>query len=63
MTALIAYQDRYTILRGKVAWSRDGEGVVGDKGMGRYVKRIKGTIGHYPRQETVLDRITRISQK
>ncbi|KAK6086312.1 dihydropyrimidinase [Seiridium cupressi] len=30
---------RYTILRGKVVWDRDGEGIVGGKGYGQFVKR------------------------
>lgn len=30
---------RYTILRGRVVWDRDGGGVVGEKGYGRFLKR------------------------
>ena len=30
---------RYTILRGKVVWNRDKEGLVGTKGYGEYVRR------------------------
>jgi dihydropyrimidinase len=35
---------RYTILRGKVVWDRDGEGLVGEKGYGEFVKRAKSTL-------------------
>ncbi|KAI1180925.1 hypothetical protein F4777DRAFT_179019 [Nemania sp. FL0916] len=30
---------RYTILRGNVVWDRDGEGIVGDKSYGQFLKR------------------------
>lgn len=30
---------RYTLLRGKVVWDRDGAGLVGEKGCGKFVKR------------------------
>ncbi|KAI9728039.1 MAG: hypothetical protein M1834_007853 [Cirrosporium novae-zelandiae] len=30
---------RYTVLRGKVVWDREGGGIVGEKGWGRFVKR------------------------
>lgn len=35
---------RYTILRGRVVWHRDGGGVVGAKGYGNFLKRKKGTV-------------------
>ncbi|KAL4812439.1 hypothetical protein BDW67DRAFT_178760 [Aspergillus spinulosporus] len=35
---------RYTILRGKLVWDRDGDGVVGGKGDGRYLKRGMSTL-------------------
>ena len=35
---------RYTILRGKVVWDRDGAGVTGQKGCGRFVRRGKGQL-------------------
>jgi dihydropyrimidinase len=35
---------RYTVLRGKVVWDRDGEGIVGDKGYGRFVEREAGVL-------------------
>ncbi|KAI4594054.1 hypothetical protein KJ359_008595 [Pestalotiopsis sp. 9143b] len=35
---------RYTIIRGKVVWDRDGEGIVGPKGYGQFVKRSQGTL-------------------
>ena len=31
---------RYTILRGQIVWDRDGKGLVGKKGDGKYVKRV-----------------------
>ncbi|KAK9370534.1 hypothetical protein V1509DRAFT_656822 [Lipomyces kononenkoae] len=31
---------RYRILRGKVVWARDGGGLLGDQGYGKFVKRI-----------------------
>jgi dihydropyrimidinase len=36
---------RYTILRGEVVWDRDGEGVVGSMGYGRFLKRGSSTLG------------------
>ncbi|KAF2015575.1 D-hydantoinase [Aaosphaeria arxii CBS 175.79] len=30
---------RYTLLRGKVVWDKDGKGLLGEKGYGRFVKR------------------------
>lgn len=30
---------RYTILRGKVVWDKDGEGLLGEKGYGQFIKR------------------------
>ncbi|KAL6236502.1 hypothetical protein BDW75DRAFT_239157 [Aspergillus navahoensis] len=35
---------RYTILRGKVVWNRDGGGIVGCKGDGGYLKRGRSTL-------------------
>ncbi|KAI1857567.1 uncharacterized protein JN550_013136 [Neoarthrinium moseri] len=35
---------RYTILRGKVVWDRDGEGIVGGKGYGQFVKRSQSIL-------------------
>lgn len=35
---------RLTVLRGKVVWDRDGEGVVGSVGDGEFLKRGKGRI-------------------
>ncbi|KAL4745428.1 hypothetical protein BDW72DRAFT_211455 [Aspergillus terricola var. indicus] len=35
---------RYTILRGKLVWDRDGGGVVGGKGDGGYLKRGRSTL-------------------
>ncbi|KAH6652016.1 dihydropyrimidinase [Truncatella angustata] len=35
---------RYTILRGKVVWDRDGEGIVGAKGYGQFIKRTPGIL-------------------
>ncbi|KAL4874410.1 metal-dependent hydrolase [Aspergillus karnatakaensis] len=35
---------RYTILRGKVVWDRDGGGVLGTKGDGGYLKRGRSTL-------------------
>ena len=41
---------RYTILRGEVCWDRDGEGLVGRKGYGEFVKREKSCLPG-PRQK------------
>jgi dihydropyrimidinase len=30
---------RWTVLRGSVVWDRDGEGLVGKKGYGKFLKR------------------------
>lgn len=35
---------RYTILRGKVVWDRDGGGIVGSKGFGKFIKRDISTL-------------------
>lgn len=35
---------RYTILRGKVVWDRDGGGIVGERGYGRFLKRQKSSL-------------------
>ncbi|CAK7201758.1 hypothetical protein SEUCBS139899_004472 [Sporothrix eucalyptigena] len=35
---------RYTVLRGKVVWDRDGEGIVGGKGYGQFVEREAGVL-------------------
>lgn len=35
---------RYTMLRGKIVWDRDGAGIVGDMTYGKYLKRGKGKI-------------------
>ncbi|KAI0120022.1 hypothetical protein GGR51DRAFT_6112 [Nemania sp. FL0031] len=35
---------RYTILRGKVVWDRDGGGIVGEKGYGQFLKRQKSSL-------------------
>jgi dihydropyrimidinase len=35
---------RYTILRGKVVWDRDGDGVLGSMGYGRFLKRGISTL-------------------
>lgn len=36
---------RYTIIRGELVWDRDGEGIVGAKGYGRFVKRQQSSLG------------------
>ena len=36
---------RYTILRGEIAWDRDGGGLVGKKGGGKFIKRKSGSLG------------------
>ncbi|KEF54697.1 dihydropyrimidinase [Exophiala aquamarina CBS 119918] len=41
---------RYTILRGEVVWDRDGGGLLGRKGYGKFVARGKSTLPG-PRQE------------
>lgn len=35
---------KYTILRGKVVWDRDGPGLVGRKGYGKFIKRGPSTL-------------------
>ncbi|KAI1201013.1 hypothetical protein F5X97DRAFT_56393 [Nemania serpens] len=35
---------RYTILRGKVVWDRDGGGIVGEKGYGQFLKRQRSSL-------------------
>ncbi|KAI1776118.1 hypothetical protein F4818DRAFT_440490 [Hypoxylon cercidicola] len=35
---------RYTILRGNVVWDRDGGGIVGPKGYGKFVKRGQSSL-------------------
>jgi dihydropyrimidinase len=35
---------RYTILRGEVVWDRDGDGLVGKKGYGEFLKRGKSSL-------------------
>lgn len=35
---------RFTILRGKVVWDRDNEGLVGDMGFGQFLRRGKSTL-------------------
>ncbi|KAI1500467.1 hypothetical protein F5X99DRAFT_235987 [Biscogniauxia marginata] len=35
---------RYTILRGRVVWDRDGGGIVGEKGYGRFIKRGESSL-------------------
>jgi dihydropyrimidinase len=35
---------RYTILRGEVIWDRDGEGLVGKKGYGEFLRRGKSSL-------------------
>lgn len=36
---------RYTILRGKVVWDRDGGGLVAKKGVGQFLKRESSSLG------------------
>ena len=36
---------RYTVLRGKVVWDRDGDGVLGEKGWGRFLRRGVSSLG------------------
>ncbi|KAI0481139.1 D-hydantoinase [Xylariaceae sp. FL0804] len=35
---------RYTVLRGKVVWDRDGDGLVGEKTYGQFLKREKSSL-------------------
>ncbi|OAA65681.1 dihydropyrimidinase [Niveomyces insectorum RCEF 264] len=35
---------RYTILRGRIVWDRDGEGLVGTPGYGQFVERSAGVL-------------------
>jgi dihydropyrimidinase len=41
----IANWPRFTILRGKIVWDRDGEGIVGDKTYGQFLKRESSSLG------------------
>lgn len=41
---------RYTILRGQVVWDRDGGGLLGKKGYGKFLKRGKSSLPG-PREE------------
>ncbi|KAL5450082.1 hypothetical protein PMIN06_006657 [Paraphaeosphaeria minitans] len=41
---------RYTVLRGRVVWDREGAGLVGEKGYGRFVKREASSLAR-PRFE------------
>ncbi|KAK1716693.1 dihydropyrimidinase [Colletotrichum acutatum] len=43
---------RYTILRGKVVWDRDGSGIVSDMGYGDFLRRGKSTLSK-PRNQWV----------
>ncbi|KAF2416996.1 dihydropyrimidinase [Tothia fuscella] len=45
---------RYTVVRGEVVWDRNGKGVVGSKGFGRYLKRGSSSLGQ-PRNIWVND--------
>lgn len=35
---------RWTVLRGRVVWDRDGEGIVGEKGKGWFLRRGLGMV-------------------
>ena len=35
---------RYTILRGETVWDRDGKGLVGEMGAGKYIKRGESSL-------------------
>lgn len=35
---------RWTILRGRIVWDRDGGGLIGEKGYGRFVKRAASSL-------------------
>ncbi|KAF2432262.1 D-hydantoinase [Tothia fuscella] len=35
---------RFTIIRGEVVWDRDGEGLVGKKGFGKFLKRASSSL-------------------
>ncbi len=41
---MVCQWPRWTILRGKVVWEREGGGLVGGKGEGRFVKRGESTL-------------------
>jgi dihydropyrimidinase len=43
---------RFTILRGKIVWDRDGDGVLGSIGQGRFLKRGISTLST-PRNTSV----------
>ncbi|ETN42713.1 dihydropyrimidinase [Cyphellophora europaea CBS 101466] len=45
---------RYTVLRGEVVWDRDGDGLVGRKGYGEFVRRGKSSLPG-PRGEEEFD--------
>ena len=42
---------RYTVLRGKVVWERDGVGVLGEKGWGRFLRRGESSLGGGSKKE------------
>ena len=44
---MVCQWPRWTVLRGKVVWEREreGGGVVGEKGWGRFVERGESTLG------------------
>lgn len=42
---------RWTILRGTVVWERDGEGLIGKKGMGRFLSRGESSLKGRRREE------------
>jgi dihydropyrimidinase len=42
---------RYTVLRGRVVWDRDGEGLVGKKGYGQFLSREASTLAGSRSQE------------
>ncbi|KAK3168267.1 hypothetical protein OEA41_004713 [Lepraria neglecta] len=42
---------RYTVLRGKVVWERDGVGVLGEKGWGRFLRRGVSSLGGGSKKE------------
>ena len=48
---LVRNWPRYTVLRGKVVWERDGVGVVGGKGWGRFLRREVSSLGGGSKKE------------
>ena len=42
---------RYTVLRGKVVWERDGVGVLGEKGWGQFLRRGVSSLGGGSKKE------------